>query len=49
MEDHTYLVSVAHTMSAGKVAGSERVFNSLAPRCLKIQLASPLLAVSMYV
>lgn len=45
----TYLVNVAHTKSAGNVAGRDRVCNSFAPRCLKIQFANPLLADSMYV
>lgn len=45
----TYFVSVAHTKSAGTVAGRDRACNNLAPLCRNIQFARPLLADSMYV
>lgn len=49
VNEFTYFVNVAHTKSAGNVAGRDRVCNSRAPRCLKIQLANPVLADAMYV
>lgn len=45
----TYFVSVAHTKSAGTVAGRDNACNILAPLCRNIQFARPLLADSMYV
>lgn len=44
MSTDAYLDMVASRKSMGTVAGKE---SSLMPRCLKIQLASPLLACSM--
>lgn len=45
----TYLVRVAHTKSAGSVAGKERACRILVPLWRNIQLAKPLFADSIYV